>query len=182
MHEDYFDYYTDNRRGKTNKKHKPGRYSKRARNHQEPSFQCAYCHFHVLTDPVLSGVRNRNHCPYCLWSRHLDQLEPGDRLAVCKSQMKPVGLTVKKTRQKYGSGKQGELMLIHECMECGKVSINRIAADDDPQAILQLIAGSREAGLSLAVQLAEKGIGVLADSDIDIVQKQLFGQAWAATA
>jgi hypothetical protein len=47
-------------------------------------------------------VRNRNHCPYCLWSRCLDLFRAGDRLSACKAPMQPVGLALKHTRKKYG--------------------------------------------------------------------------------
>src|SRR5512137_2268473 len=84
---------------------------KRSRRHVRPrsllwpeheGFKCVFCHVFVSAEPALSGVQNRNHCPYCLWSRHLDLLRPGDRLAACKEKMKPVGLTFKKTAKKYG--------------------------------------------------------------------------------
>ena len=89
----------------------------------------------VSTARLLSGVGNRNHCPYCLHSRHLDWQRAGDRLAACKGSMQPVGLTFKQIRKKYGAA-HGELMLVHRCTECGKLSINRIAADDDSETML----------------------------------------------
>ena len=55
-------------------------------------FRCQHCGAYVSASRVLSGVSNRNHCPYCLWSRHLDLFEAGDRLAACKAPMRPVGL------------------------------------------------------------------------------------------
>ena len=33
----------------------------------------------------------RDHCPYCLWGRHMDNV-PGDRAATCMGLMKPVEL------------------------------------------------------------------------------------------
>lgn len=52
--------------------------------------------------------------------------------------MRPSGLTLKRTTKKYGSG-LGELMIIHVCQDCGQVSINRIAADDDAENLLALL-------------------------------------------
>src|SRR5512138_335612 len=103
-------------------------------------FRCKHCHAYVSTDPLLSGVNNRNHCPYCLHSRHLDLHEAGDRLSACKGEMKPVALTVKRTHNKYGNGgnSRGELMLVHQCVECGKISANRIAADDIADFVLEI--------------------------------------------
>ena len=97
-------------------------------------FRCAHCHNIVPAAHIVSGVNNRNHCPYCLWSFHLDLFVAGDRLSACKGQMRPIGLTMKKSRNKYQIKSRGELMLIHECIECRTLSINRIAADDDPEA------------------------------------------------
>jgi hypothetical protein len=102
------------------------------------SFQCLHCHYHVSTEPFHAGVQNRNHCPFCLWSRHVDWKEAGDRLAVCRAEMQPVGLVVKMIRKKYAPANGGELMLVHLCRECGKVSINRLAADDDPEKVLEI--------------------------------------------
>jgi hypothetical protein len=102
-----------------------------------PDFKCVHCHALVISDRRYSGVQHRNHCPYCLWSRHLDHARAGDRLSACKAQMRPVGLTEKRVHKKYGP-QRGELMLIHQCQACGKISINRIAADDDAQALEEI--------------------------------------------
>ncbi len=59
-------------------------------------FKCIHCHHLVPADSLVSGVINRNHCPYCLYSRHLDLHQAGDRLSACKSQMQPVALTFKR--------------------------------------------------------------------------------------
>ncbi|NMB88668.1 MAG: RNHCP domain-containing protein [Chloroflexi bacterium] len=104
------------------------------------SFQCLHCGAWVALDPVFSGVQNRNHCPYCLWSRHLDLDTPGDRLSACKAPMQPVGLALKPSRQKYGPARGGELMLVHRCSQCDKLVFNRIAADDDVEGLLEVYA------------------------------------------
>ena len=58
-------------------------------------FRCVYCGNFVSAAALFAGVKNRNHCPYCLWSRHLDLFEAGDRLSACKAPMRPIGVTVK---------------------------------------------------------------------------------------
>ena len=105
-------------------------------------FRCLHCQGYVSSDPLLSRVRNRNHCPYCLWSRHLDLYAAGDRLSVCRAPMKPLGLALKRSRNRYARQQDGELMLIHHCRECGKLSLNRIAADDDAGRLLAVFADS----------------------------------------
>src|SRR5512147_1441348 len=105
-------------------------------------FRCAHCHVIVSSAHLLSGVNNRNHCPYCLWSCHLDLFAAGDRLSACKAPMKPIGLTMKRGRNKYQLERSGELMLIHECVECRALSINRIAADDDSETVMAVFEES----------------------------------------
>src|SRR5688500_3395418 len=107
----------------------------RARPDSFGDFRCAHCHALVSSAHLLSGVHNRNHCPYCLWSCHLDLFAAGDRLSACKAPMRAIGLTMKAGRNKYQPDSRGELMLIHQCTDCGALSINRIAADDDSDTV-----------------------------------------------
>jgi hypothetical protein len=141
----------------------------------ESGFTCKHCHVFVSSASFLSGVQNRNHCPYCLWSCHLDLYSAGDRLSACKSPMKPIGLTVKGTHKKYGST-HGELMLVHLCTECGNLSINRIAADDVPETVFRVFETTKEFDLSFQMHLKVEGIRVLKADESDLVRKQLFGQ------
>ena len=137
-------------------------------------FRCCYCNNHVSIAHMISGVNNRNHCPYCLWSRHLDLHVAGDRLSACKGRMKPIGLTVKKGRNKYQIKSPGELMLIHECVECGNLSINRIAADDDPDSALEVFHSSVNLSRKTHMKCIPQGIAIL--SDEQSVATQLFGR------
>jgi hypothetical protein len=134
------------------------------------------CHAFVSSDSLLSGVQNRNHCPYCLWSRHLDLGQAGDRLSPCQSRMEPIGLTAKATRKKYGPGR-GELMLVHVCKGCEKLSINRIAADDAPEVLLAVFEGSFRPDAGLQTRLEADGILLLTEADRELVRTQLFGKA-----
>ena len=139
-------------------------------------FTCLHCGSYVSTAQFLAGVGNRNHCPYCLWSRHLDLFEAGDRLAACKAPMRPMGLTLKNSRNKYASSASGELMLVHLCTDCERISINRIAADDHPDAIVEVFEASLTESLGLRTQTMENGITLLGDESLDIVYRQLYGQ------
>jgi len=132
--------------------------------------------------PQLSGVLNRNHCPYCLWSCHLDLFTSGDRLSACKGPMRPIGLTLKKNRNKYQSGHQGELMLIHRCLDCGRLSINRIAADDDPATILSIFEGSLSHGTNPQSRMISQGILLLTEEHRSLVQVRLFGRSLSVAA
>jgi hypothetical protein len=78
---------------------------------------------------IPSGGRHRNHCPFCLYSRHVDDRRPGDRASDCGGSMVPVGAF---------SRLKGELVVVHRCMACGVERHNRIAADDDFNLVLGL--------------------------------------------
>lgn len=143
-------------------------------------FKCAHCHGLVSSAHVLSGVNNRNHCPYCLWSCHLDLYVAGDRLAACKGQMKPIGLTMKTSRNKYRMDKRGELMLVHQCIECGSLSINRVASDDDSSMIIAVFQASIENRIHTLCE--EYDIRALCASDTEALYRQLFGSVEMATA
>lgn len=85
---------------------------------QEP-FICEHCGRKVLP---LSEGSYRNHCPYCLYSKHVDDAGPGDRKSACEGLMVPVNLD---QRQKKG------WLIIHRCEKCGKTVVNKAAPDDD---------------------------------------------------
>lgn len=137
--------------------------------HDAGGFTCMHCEKWVPIHQHM-GTINRNHCPSCLWSKHVDE-EKGDRRAMCLGQMEPVGLTFKNE----GEGKQGELMLVHKCTKCGKISINRIAGDDDNDTIMNLFKASSQND-SLQNMLVERGIVLLMKNDAAEVEVQLFGK------
>ncbi len=142
----------------------------------EGNFRCVHCQAYVTTDSLFSGVQNRNHCPYCLWSRHLDLDKAGDRLAACKAAMQPIGLTLKQAHKKYACVQPGELMLIHLCTDCGKLSINRIAADDDADLVLAIYDQSCRLDEQLLAQLESNHVIALSPAQRSVVNARLFGQ------
>jgi len=142
--------------------------------HPNTSFPCIHCNKWVSHNPSM-GTVHRNHCPHCLWSKHVDEVKPGDRLSFCNGSMKPIGLTFKhEGTDKYGKVKQGELMIVHICMNCGKININRIAGDDNEHTVLTLLNISQIPAETFSkIQL--QGIKVLNKQDTEEVQRQLFG-------
>jgi hypothetical protein len=87
--------------------------------------------------------------------------------------MKPVGLTMKKGRNKYRLDARGELMLVHQCVDCGNLSINRVAADDDAATIVAIF---QESLLGTVQNVCERlGIAVLNAYDSDALCRQLYG-------
>lgn len=97
-------------------------------NESEP-FICGNCGGGVT--PAESGTLHRNHCPECLWSRHVDH-RTGDRLSVCGGMMEPIAV--------WARG-GGEWALVHRCVKCGIVRVNRIAGDDNSLRLLGLATG-----------------------------------------
>ena len=88
------------------------------------SFTCEKCREEVSPHPTGSA---RNHCPKCLYSKHVDHTLPGDRLSDCHGLMRPIGVNYKKNK--------GD-MIVHECEKCHKKILNQVAPDD---AFLQFV-------------------------------------------
>ena len=74
------------------------------------------------------GYSCRNHCPYCLYSKHVD-INPGDRSELCHGLLKPIGLEI--------DSKKGYVILF-QCQKCGKITKNKSAEDDDMNQIITL--------------------------------------------
>jgi hypothetical protein len=89
--------------------------------------------------------------------------------------MKPIGLTMKTARNKYQREARGELMLIHQCIDCGTLSINRIAADDDSGTVIAVFQESLRLGYQTDALCQEHGIVILNAEDSRIVYTQLYG-------
>lgn len=87
-------------------------------------FECEKCGYKV------KGNGYTNHCPRCLWSKHVD-INPGDRLAVlCGGLMEPVGIIAK----------GGRYMIFHQCVKCGKRMPNKASVIDNADTIAMLSA------------------------------------------
>lgn len=84
-------------------------------------FTCFNCAARVAGDGYT------NHCPACLWSRHVD-VRPGDRAAVCRAPMEPVDVLYER----------GRYVIVHHCAGCGARRRCRAAADDDVIAWLDV--------------------------------------------
>ena len=76
------------------------------------------------------GYSSRNHCPYCLYSKHVD-VNPGDREEDCHGMLKPVGAEI--------DSKKG-YVIIFKCNKCGKIRRNKAAKDDNMDLIIKLTA------------------------------------------
>jgi hypothetical protein len=89
--------------------------------------------------------------------------------------MRPIGLTLKEEgTDKYGNKKQGDVMIIHRCEKCGKISINRIAADDDNEIILGLLEYNMDS--KTKEELLNSSIFPLCKDNTDQVKISLVGK------
>jgi hypothetical protein len=95
---------------------KPKRFQKKTED-----FVCNNCGLFV------KGSGYTNHCPRCLYSKHVDQF-PGDRQEQCGGVMKPIGIKTK----------NGQHTIIHKCMKCGAVRPVKAARDDFMDEIIAL--------------------------------------------
>lgn len=116
------DLERDSKRGRPSPHHHP----RKVADGQE-SFKCGHCR--AFIGPTIAGGRHRNHCPLCLYSRHVDLGCPGDRRCECRSLMAPVGLATRRN---------GEQVIVHRCLGCEVERVCRVAADDHPLEIMRL--------------------------------------------
>lgn len=82
-------------------------------------FICENCKKEISKHPDGSA---RNHCPFCLYSKHLDKDFPWDRASDCGWLMEPVWIDNKKNKW---------WMIKHKCLKCSKEMLNKIAPDDN---------------------------------------------------
>ncbi|MBQ3229551.1 MAG: RNHCP domain-containing protein [Clostridia bacterium] len=87
-------------------------------------FICGNCGKEV---PPL-GYSSRNHCPFCLYSKHVD-VNPGDRANECGGLMRPNDVAV--------DSKKG-FVITHKCKKCGAERRNKMQADDDTALLIKL--------------------------------------------
>jgi hypothetical protein len=80
--------------------------------------------------------------------------------------MKPIGLACKSN---------GELMVVHLCLNCHKISGNRIAGDDNSYAVSCLLEEPGNLSEDIRSGLLNRGIRLLTQDDKQIVSDALYG-------
>ncbi|WP_045876799.1 RNHCP domain-containing protein [Pseudofrankia sp. DC12] len=94
-------------------------------------FTCLVC------GAAVRGDGYTNHCPHCLWSRHVD-VAPGDRAAGCGGLMRPVAV----------EARAHDMVLTHACESCGHRRRNRTAPADGEAALLRVAAEAADAAVA----------------------------------
>jgi Zn finger protein HypA/HybF involved in hydrogenase expression len=84
-------------------------------------FICEKCGLEV------KGSGFTNHCPNCLWSKHVD-VNPGDRRANCGGMMEPFEAELKSK----------EYSIWHKCLKCGFKKKNKVSKGDNLDILADL--------------------------------------------
>lgn len=92
----------------------------------DESFICDVCGKKI--EPL--GYTARDHCPYCLSSKHLD-INPGDRLSECHGILEPIGIE---------NAKKGKYKIVYKCNKCGATKRNIMAYDDNMDLVIKIMA------------------------------------------
>lgn len=87
-------------------------------------FVCEKCGAEV------KGNGYTNHCPYCLYSKHVD-VNPGDRAASCGGLMEPISIE---------NGRKG-FVITSRCQKCNHEKKNRVSSDDNMDKIIEISTG-----------------------------------------
>ncbi len=90
-------------------------------------FECCRC------GQAVTGSGYTNHCPRCLWSRHVD-VQPGDRQEACGGEMEPVAVETRAAQH----------WLLHRCTRCGAERRVRAHPDDDFERLLEVARRATE--------------------------------------
>ena len=94
----------------------------------DENFNCLNCGYEVKK----LNYTARDHCPNCLYSRHVDIL-PGDRKNTCQGLMEPIGI------EKY----KNTYKIIYRCTKCHQIHKNIMADDDNYDLIVKLSTNNR---------------------------------------
>lgn len=89
---------------------------------KKENFICDCCKTKII------GNGYTNHCPSCLYSKHVDKEVPGDRLSSCKSLMNPIKIEIV----------HGKYYVVHQCNKCGKIIKNKTDLKDNFEKIIEI--------------------------------------------
>ncbi len=86
-------------------------------------FTCEHC------GAAVSGNGYTNHCPECLWSKHVD-VYPGDRAARCQGLMEPIEIV---------SQGSSNYIVLHRCVTCSYIKKNKLSRADNMEVAIAIV-------------------------------------------
>ncbi|XOU94490.1 MAG: RNHCP domain-containing protein [Candidatus Kerfeldbacteria bacterium] len=89
------------------------------------NFKCEHCGKEV------KGSGYTNHCPNCLWSKHVD-IKPGDRQESCQGMMEPISAVYK----------EGIYVIQQRCIDCKKIMNIKSNKIDNYDKIIIIVSNS----------------------------------------
>ena len=92
----------------------------------DEDFVCEICKTRVEA----LGYTARDHCPFCLSSKHVDN-NPGDRSSTCLGVLEPYAIE---------NGKKGGYKIVYKCKTCGMIKRNVMAKDDNMDLIIKIMS------------------------------------------
>lgn len=87
------------------------------------NFKCEHC------GEEIKGDGYTNHCPFCLWSKHVD-VNPGDRANECGGMMEPVKAFYEKDHW----------FATQKCEKCGEMKKIKLRDNDNLKVVEEIIA------------------------------------------
>lgn len=85
-------------------------------------FVCTECGEKIIGDGYT------DHCPKCLWGKHVDKEIPGDRLSECGGRLEPVSAIYR----------AGVFKINYKCRECGYEFRVREGKGDSRERMMEL--------------------------------------------
>lgn len=90
---------------------------------KKENFVCGHC------GEKVEGDGYTDHCPKCLWGRHVDAEIPGDRASECGEMMEPIEST-------YLSGK---FKILYKCNGCRHKFWVKAVEGDNREKLMELM-------------------------------------------
>jgi hypothetical protein len=94
---------------------------------KKEDFGCENCGFKA------AGNGYTDHCPKCLWGKHVDEEIPGDRKSECRGLMEPIRVLYEK----------GDYKIVYKCRRCNHEFKVRCDKNDDRERLLELVDNLR---------------------------------------
>jgi len=90
---------------------------------KKENFTCLNC------GEKITGNGYTDHCPNCLWGKHVDESIPGDRASDCRGVMEPVRVIYEKNKYR----------IEYKCLKCGHKFKVWASNDDNRDVLLVLV-------------------------------------------